>query len=269
MTTAKNLNTLQKTGTCSRRRAWVVGYLLLTFYVSAASSQEPTLRLYTEDFPPYSMVVDGAPSATSADQITGFATEIVRELLIRANADYTLHLVPWKRAYARALNNVNHGVFSTTRTEQREPLFQWVGPLAENNWVFMGREDSAIQLNSLAQAKGYRIGGYLEDAIAAYLEAQGLPIQYVPNDALNVRKLAKGRIDLWPVVQLKGRSLAQAEGVAVKEIFTIKRTVLALALNKDTDPALVARLNLLLGEMHVDGTVERITQPFLRASDTL
>lgn len=230
---------------------------------SSGQSREEPLRLFTEFFPPYSMTVDGSSQAQTAAEIKGFVTDIVAELMHRAQVPYTLELIPWKRAYDNALTRVDHGVFSTTRTPQREDLFQWVGPIAENNWVFMGRGDSPIEIDDLQQARVYRIGGYLEDAIADYLVEQGLQIEYVANDALNVRKLARSRIDLWPVVQLKGIWLAKQEGIQVKEIYTIKRTVLALALNVQTDPKLVARLNRVLEEMHADGTVAAITRSYL------
>ncbi|MEM1434743.1 MAG: transporter substrate-binding domain-containing protein [Pseudomonadota bacterium] len=227
------------------------------------SDQNPQLRLFTELFPPYSMTIDGSARAASADQVTGFAAETIKELLRRAGVTATLELVPWKRAYARALENPNHGVFATTRTPEREPLFLWVGPLVENDWVFMARADRTIELETLADAGQFRIGGYLEDSIAAYLEEQGLQVDYVASDVLNVRKLARGRIDLWPVVQVDGPpALAVQEGVRVKPVFTIQRTQMALALNPSTDPALVARLQQTLDAMHEDGTVARLKDQF-------
>ena len=76
-----------------------------------------------------------------------------------------------------------------------------------------------------------------------------------------------GRIDLWPVGQRKGRWLANREGVAVKEIFTLKLTRAGLAMNKNTDPVIVARLEQELERMHADGTVSRITENFLTRED--
>ncbi|MGI9327622.1 MAG: substrate-binding periplasmic protein [Pseudomonadales bacterium] len=244
---------------------WLPNVLALALIVGSgfAVAAEPLLHLSTEDFPPYSMAKNGSAEAQSADQVTGFAAEIVKELLRRADVSYTLDLIPWTRAYDKALNIENHGVFSTTRTPAREEMFQWVGPIAQNDWVFMAKADSPIVITSIQQASNYRIGGYLNDAIADYLVSQGLSIEYVPNDALNVRKLAKSRIDLWPVVKLKGTWLARKESVPVKPLFTIKRTTLALALNKQTDLVLVRRLNDTLEAMREDGTVEAITASFL------
>ncbi len=247
---------------CARSLSTLIAISLILVSACAVAA-EPLLHLSTEDFPPYSMAKNGANEAQSANQVTGFATEIIKELLRRADVSCSLDLVPWKRAYDKALSRENHGVFSTTRTTERKELFQWVGPIAQNDWVFMAKRDSPIKINSLLEAKEFRIGGYLNDAIADYLVGLGLAVEYVPNDALNVRKLAKSRIDLWPVVELKGTWLAREENVPVKPVFTFKRTTLALALNKHTDLELVRPLNDTLQAMRADGTVEAITASFL------
>ena len=248
-----------------RRVLRIVLLALMCAVSSSAYSDESSevLHLFTEPFPPFSMTTDGSAHASSAEQVTGFAAETFKELMRRADVTATMQLVPWKRAYAQALEYPNNGAFPTFRTPERETLFSWVGPLVENNWVLMARADSDIALETLADAGRYRIGGYLGDSLPAYLEAQGLKVDYVNNDVLNVRKLARGRIDLWPVVEVEGPPLlAQQEGVAVKKVFTFKRTEMALALNPGTDPELVARLQLTLEQMHEDGTVARLEDQF-------
>ncbi len=254
-----------------RVRRWLLPVLLVagsTSHAGDAAPETQTLHLFTEPFPPFSMTVNGATYAATADQVTGFAAETFKALMQRANVPATMQLVPWKRAYAQALENPHHGVFPTFRTPEREALFQWVGPLVENNWVLMARADSPIELASLAEAGKYRIGAYLGDSLAEYLESQGLALDYVTNDVLNVRKLGRGRIDLWPVVQTAATPpLAVQEGVAVREVFTFKRTAMALALHRSTDPALIARLQRTLQSMHADGTVARLESRFSGAQE--
>ena len=247
-----------------------VTFLLCLGFCSTAAAQplqNPTIHLFTEYFPPLSMAVEGSASSTSTNDVTGFVVEIIKQLFARAQISYTLELVPWIRAYNLALAKPNHGVFTTTRTLDREDLFLWISPLTENKWVLMGRSDGDIELSDLGDARRFRIGGYPGDAISLYLENNGLTIDYAPQDALNVRKLAMGRIDLWPVGQRKGRWLANREGVAVKEIFTLKLTRAGLAMNKNTDPVIVARLEQELERMRADGTVSRITENFLTRED--
>jgi len=240
-----------------------VPFIFWPLQAETQSENLVTIHLFTENFPPISMIVDASKNSSDPDNITGISSLIIKELFNRAKIDYTLELVPWKRAYESALLNADTGVFSATRTEEREDLFRWVSPLIQNNWVLMGRVDSGIVLNSLEEASQYRIGGYLGDAIAGYLEGEGLFIRYVSNDVLNVRKLARNRIDLWPVVRLKGHWLARSEGESVEELFIIKSTVAGLALNKNVDVSVVKRLQSVLDEMHRDGTIKSIKQKFL------
>ena len=48
----------------------------------------------------------------------------------------------------------------------------------------------------------------------------------------------------------------------MKKVFTFKRTQMSLALNPDTDPELITRLQLTLDQMHEDGTVARLEDQF-------
>ena len=86
-------------------------------------------------------------------EITGISTEIVREIFKRNKLDYSISLLPWNRAYSMAAETPNLGVFSTTRTPEREPLFKWVSPLTSNNWVFLSKKDRNIQLKSSRMRK--------------------------------------------------------------------------------------------------------------------
>ena len=235
-------------------------FCLIALCLSEMSTGAEYLHLHTENFPPYSMV-ETRPDGQV--EIIGISTDIIKELMDRSDQRYTLELVPWKRAYDTARLKRNHGVFSTTKTRERLDLFRWVGPVVNDNWVLMAKKGTPIELTTLREAGAYRIGGYHQDAIADYLVAQGLSVEYVANDILNVRKLAKNRIDLWPVVQLKGYSMAKGEGVEIEDVFTLKKTEMALAMNKETDPELVDTLNQVLDAMHQDGTVAKIISSYI------
>ena len=116
-------------------------YFLLNFmfFLISGNVYGETLHLVTENYPPFNMSIDGADSAKES-KIIGISTEIIQELFKRAKIKYTIQLYPWKRAYWMAKNKANHGVYSTTRTPERENLFKWVGPLGENHWVFFAKK---------------------------------------------------------------------------------------------------------------------------------
>ncbi len=231
--------------------------ILFLFLGNTASAE--TLNLVTEDYPPFDMRVNGQPTGNPDDPLTGIAVDIVSELFKRAEIGYTLKIYSWERAYKMALEMPGYGVFCTFRTPERESLFQWVGPLADNNWVFMAKKSRNIKLASLEDARKYRIGNYRGDAIGEFLEKEGFPVAYVSFDHLNARKLDGEKIDLWAAGSFVGPYLAKREGISSLEtVFQIKEHSMFLALNKAVSPDTVAKLNKHFQEMKADGTVDKI-----------
>ncbi len=231
--------------------------------VLGSVSHGETLHLATENYPPFNMSTRGNTIEKNAKYITGISTEIVKELFKRADIDYTLSLYPWKKAYRLALEKKNHGVFSTAHTAPRENLFKWSAPLAENNWVFFAQKSRKITINTLEEAKSYRVGGYQGDAIALFLEEQGFKLSLPTQDRFNARMLAKGKIDLWTTGQLVGPYLAKQEGVSgLESVFIIKKVRLSIAFNKQVPNATIEHLNTTLQQMQQDGTVTTIYQRY-------
>jgi polar amino acid transport system substrate-binding protein len=154
----------------------------------------------TENYPPFNY-------ENKNEKVTGMTTDIVREIMKSNGEEYEIRLMPWARAYKQIINKPNKILFSMTRTPQREYLFKWVGPIANNSFVFYARSDSKITINSLEDAKDekYKVGTYLDGANEIYLKSQDFyNIYSVPNDLLNIKKLVKGRIDLWAAGETQG-----------------------------------------------------------------
>jgi len=200
--------------------------------------QAADIRLVTEEYPPFNMIYQG--------EITGMATDLLKAAFEKAGVTYTLEVLPWARAYNVALTTANTCVYSTTETPERMDKFLWVGPLVDNDWVLLGRADSPA-ISSLEEARPYKIGGYLGDATAAYLIAEGFRVDTASQDAFNAPKLANGRIDFWATGSQLGPYLANQQGIeGLVSVVTIKQTVMSLACNKDTDPAIIHRLQTAL-----------------------
>lgn len=214
------------------------------------------LSLTTESYPPFNM-------EDRSGRITGISTEIVETLLKRSGVSYTLELLPWNRAYTTALEQPATGVFSTTRTAEREALFKWVSPVTFNRWVLLQAPDSNITLTKLEDAKQYRIGGYRGDAIAQYLEKQGFKLDLVSRDELNAPKLIRKRIDLWATGDLLGNHLAKQQGITgLKSVLVFREMPMGLALHASTPDTLVEKLNTTLKALYEDGTVEAIHRKY-------
>ncbi|WP_419901914.1 substrate-binding periplasmic protein [Kiloniella sp.] len=225
--------------------------LCLLFSLSMTSSRANNgyeLTLTTEEYPPFNF------TDKTNNKITGIVTDIVREALHRSNIKYSLRLLSWQRAIFLARHKENTCVYSTTVTPERLPEFKWVGPLINNKWVFMGRRNSAITLNSIEDAKPYKIGGYLGDATALYLEKLGMNVDAADNDLQNPTKLKMGRIDLWATGHLLGPYYAREANVKNLEIIYIfKEIEMSLACNKSVPDQVISTLNYTLKKMTEDG----------------
>ncbi len=216
----------------------------------------PRLYIATEHSPPASMSDGG--------RVIGTGTDKVREIMARTGTSYTIELLPWKRAYTAALTRPDACVFSTTRTGERENLFKWVGPTDEADWVLLGRADRALQIRSLEDARGLRIGTYNGDARDEYLRARGFQVDPAPNDMINPRKLLMNRIDLWAASLRRGSAVLEQNGWAgrIVPVFTFARVRVYLACNPGVPDALIARMNESLDAMGKDGTLRRIERHY-------
>ena len=238
--------------------------LLFISNARAQNSPDTDLVLLTENFPPYNMAKNGKNFAQD-ENINGIATDIVREMFKRAGITYSLTLrFPWERVYKLALENPGYGAFVMARLPDREKLFKWVGPIGPDDWVMLARADSKITLETLNDARKYKIGAYKGDAIAETLTKQGLKPVVVLRDQDNARKLVGGQIDLWATGDPAGRYLARQDGVTgLKTVLRFNSAELYLALNKDVPDATVARLQAELDQMRKDGVVDEIMGRYL------
>ncbi|MDM8348306.1 transporter substrate-binding domain-containing protein [Pseudomonas sp. sp1636] len=220
--------------------------------------------LLTENFPPFNMSVDDKNFARD-DGIDGISAEIVRAMFKRAKIDYSLSLrFPWDRLYRLTLDKPNYGLFSTTFTPERQPLFKWVGPVANTGWVLLAAPGNNLSVASLKEAGQYKIGAYKNDAVSQHLESQGLAPINALRDQQNVQKLIKGQIDLWATTDPVGRYLAKQEGVSgLTTVLRFNEAELYLALNKDTPDEVVQRLQKALDELRSEGFIEDMTNSYL------
>ena len=244
--------------------AFASASLLLVNGAHAAESPDTDLVLLTENFPPYNMARNGKNFAQD-ENINGIAVDIVREMFKRTDITYSLTLrFPWERIYKLALEKPGYGVFVMARLPDREKLFKWVGPIGPDDWIMLAKADSKISLESLDQARKYKIGAYKGDAIAETLAKQGLKPIVVLRDQDNAKKLISGQIDLWATGDPAGRYLARQEGVnGLKTVLRFNSAELYLALNKDVPDETVAKLQAALDQLRKEGMVDEIMARYL------
>lgn len=144
--------------------------------------------------PPYQMQENDRP-------LTGVSVELVQMMLKEAGVDLKIHVYPWARAYSMAQRQENVMLFSILRNPPREKLFKWVDTLHPFHVYFYRMKNRPdIIVNTLDDARKYRIGVLRDDSRNIFLRSQGFGenLEEVTLDSQNIRKLFLGRIDLLP-----------------------------------------------------------------------
>jgi len=237
----------------------LLGVIVLTLasaLADASAAARPRLYIATEHSPPSSMLDNG--------RVVGFTADKVREMMSRAGIDYDIDLLPWKRAYLLALNRIDACVFSVTRIPEREALFEWVGPMYESDWTLFGQSDRDYKINSIEDARQYRIGAYFGDVRGERLTAQGFDVSTVTDRLSNPRKLMLNRIDLWVSSMQVGSMLIADNGWTGKivPVLTFKRTELYLACNPSIPKQLIEKMNSALRAMNNAGVTAAIDRKY-------
>jgi len=240
-----------------------IGLLALAVLAVAASVRAQGITVVTEEYPPYNFL-DGKK------KISGMATEVVEEVLKRARLDYKLAIYPWARAYQLAQDAPNVLIYSIGRSAQRENLFKWVDVIAPYDvslYRLKGRSD--IRVGHLADAKRFRIGAVRDDIRAQYLEKEGLKPDLVNDDSANAKKLATGRIDMFPIDRFGLIALYQREGMdpgTVVQVIKLEALSagLYMAFSRQTPDDVVDQCRAALAGIKKDGTFERIRVKYLK-----
>jgi polar amino acid transport system substrate-binding protein len=238
------------------KQACIVVLLWVAASTAGATPMAYGLHLLTESSPPTSM--------REGDSVIGSGTDKVREIMARTDTAYTLELLPWRRAYALVQQRADACLFSTSRTPEREPLFKWVGPTDEAEWVLLGRADRHYDLHTLEDARDLRIGTYNGDARDEYLRTRGFQVDPAPHDLINPRKLLLNRIDLWAASFKRGTTVLARNGWEKKivPVLSFNRVGLYLACNRAVPSALIDKMNAALEAMGRDGTMKRIDRKY-------
>lgn len=220
-------------------RYWMGIMLLSTLGSVSLPLQAMTLTINTEEYPPFNYLDDQG-------QIIGSATLLLRNALRQADIEAYFRLLPWARAFTEARLRPLHCVYSTTRTREREALFDWVGPLVVNEWAAFSLADRGLSIATLDELRHLRVGGFREDAVGDYVAAQGINVIRAPSEQENIARLKAGLIDVVVTGKATGEFMATKQNIALEHLFTFSSAPLYLACHLSVPDALLARLQTQL-----------------------
>lgn len=214
------------------------------------------LQIYTEQYPPITF-------RNSFGEITGFGTDVVNEIMKRNNSFSEIKLSLWSNGYELALNNPNFCLFTMDRTELREELFNWVGPIGTNTTYFYTKLGSGISIASIDDAKNLNSVGtvsswfsdqYLRDIGFSNLVSDGDP-------AVMVDKLMQGEIDAFVCTDVTFPDILRESGYQYSEVdpaFPLMASDYYVAFSKSTPTTTVDQWQRALDAAKADGTYAAI-----------
>lgn len=208
---------------------------------------------FCEEWPPYCF--------SSGGRMGGFAVELLQDICQRCRLDLRVEIRPWKRAMREAEWSARSLLFPTARNADREPQFQWIGPLAPRQlWVF-GRGGTP----NLAALQG-RIAVVRGDAGVAELLAAGVPKGLMDESAdipQVVRRYLAGQVDYFYDTELSAAWQLREHPNAAKRLIPLgSGGDYFFALQRFADAALAAQLQRALDELRNEGRVEELQRRY-------
>lgn len=242
----------------------LLGLVIFAGAAHCAPAEPLKLTILTEEYPPVSFMKDG--------KVSGFVTDIVREIMARQKISDTIRLVSWDEAYNTALKNPNVVLFSTERTDKREKLFQWVGPVGKNSAIFYAKKGSGIKINSLDDAKKLAGIATTKDWFTEqYLKGQGFKnLISSPVPATNVKQLMDGSVQVSIFTDITVPEIVKKAGYSmdnIEPVFVVSNTYFYIAMSQGTSREIVKKWQNALDDMKKDGTFEKIYRKYLPGAD--
>lgn len=222
-------------------------FFSILVYLLAASGAlwaQPAFHIVTEELPPFNFQKEGQAKGISTDVLLKIM-EMVGEPVQRKD----IEIIPWPRAYRIAREEPKTVLFSAARTEEREPLFKWVGPIATVTIGLIAPKKEKIVIRSIEDAKRYRIGTIRDGAPEQLAIKAGIDpdtLDRIARPDLNVQKLVAGRIDLFSFNFQTAKYLMREMGMDPGDyevVYPLKTAQLYFAFHKETPDDLIGKLN--------------------------
>ncbi|BBW93563.1 amino acid ABC transporter substrate-binding protein [Pseudoalteromonas sp. PS1M3] len=137
---------------------------LLCVLCSTVKAHE--INIVTEVFPDFQYI-------DANNKLAGRSVEKVKNALDKTDINYSLSANNWTVSYNAALRDKNTCIFSIVRLPQREDKFVWVSKLEPFESAIFALKSRGIKLNTLNDAKRYKIAVLKDNFSHHYLRERG------------------------------------------------------------------------------------------------
>ncbi|HJW56185.1 MAG TPA: ABC transporter substrate-binding protein [Burkholderiaceae bacterium] len=241
----------------------LVGVVLMWLVSLSIHAQTiDNLSFITEEYPPFNFEKDGKRQGISVDTLV----EMLSLVGSRKTRD-DIKLWPWARGYETALKEKNTVLFATVRTNAREHLFKWVGPIMPSRIVLVAPKSRNIIIGSIEDLNRsqYKIGVVREDVAEQLLLKLGVKPDRIfrATSGMNVAKMLQaGHIDMWaygsPVILWNMKELGYATS-DYEEVYTLSNSEsYYYAFHKNVDDKIIAQFQQALDYLKKSGKFDEI-----------
>ena len=238
-----------------RWTAWVFIFSMSTYALEG--KEQVNINFVTFIDPPYIF----GPKEPDKQ---GLVEVIFENLMLYTGISYSIQIMPAKRAEIYAQTTKNTCVFPIEKSQEREVFFSWVSPIIVSKQGFFTIPDQpSIFLQTLEDAKPYRIGSYLGSSIGEYLASFNYQVDFATKNEANILKLQAKRIDLWASDILTAAHISKHSGIEITpsklDFFT---TLRAIGCHPSIPEKTIKLMNKKLQAMYRSGHVYNIEKKF-------
>jgi polar amino acid transport system substrate-binding protein len=211
----------------------------------------------TEEAPPQNFTKDG--------ELKGIAVDILKAMWERMGfKPGKIKVIPWSQGYQQALSQANTVIFSTSRLEEREKLFKWVGPIRTPRLGLIAKKRNHINITSLEDVKKYRIVTVSDDASEMLLLNRKVPLKSLTRVAslkIAIQKLKEGSVDIIAYGEENVWYYFREHGIDTKQyekLHTISGASDFYAFHKDTPDATIKKFQDAFVTLKKDGSYDKV-----------
>ncbi len=243
-------------------KALIVFLLFLVMPEQGKAQSIDDFKIMTEQYPPHNFQVDGELKGISADILALMLNKLGSKL-----SREDIKVLPWARGYHETLNHPNTCLFSTTRTEDRENLFKWVGPISPTKVALIAKKNRDIQIDSIDDLSKYTIGVITDDIAEQTLinmRVDRMILDDVSRTVMNIKKLNSERrgyaeeVAMW---ELKSNGFNPSE---YETVYVLQANELYFAFNMETPDKLINHLQQVLDEIKETGEHQKIIDKYTK-----
>lgn len=226
------------------------------------------IMMMTENYPPYNFSQD--------NKLQGISVDLMEAMLKKTGSAKTrkdMHLLPWARGYYYLQNENSNCLFATTRTEEREKLFRWVGPICDTTIVLTSRKDRKVFIKTADDLKKYRIGAVIKDIGEQLLLEAGLTAKEIDTTGgskaifKSIKKMNIDRMDAFAYEENVIKWELKRQGFDINQyetVYVLQTGELYYAFHKDTPDDIVNAFQHALNELKREGEYLKIKNAYLK-----